>query len=58
MRGKIPVLEQAFVGQFADHHAFLLSTMLARIDETSGRGLVGVDQAAGVAPWRRFQERP
>jgi transposase len=35
MRGKIPVLEQAFVGQFTDHHAFLLSTMLARIDETS-----------------------
>jgi transposase len=35
MRAKIPVLEQAFVGQFTDHHAFLLSTMLARIDETS-----------------------
>jgi transposase len=35
MRGKIPVLEPAFVGQFTDHHAFLLSTMLARIDETS-----------------------
>jgi transposase len=35
MRAKIPVLEQAFVGQFTDHHAFLLATMLARIDETS-----------------------
>ena len=35
MRGKIPLLEEAFVGQFTDHHAFLLRTMLARIDETS-----------------------
>jgi transposase len=29
------VLEEAFVGHFTDHHAFLLRTMLARIDETS-----------------------
>jgi len=35
MRAKIPVLEQAFVGRFTDHHAFLLRTMLARIDEAS-----------------------
>jgi transposase len=35
MRVKIPVLEEAFVGRFTDHHAFLLRTMLARIDETS-----------------------
>jgi transposase len=35
MRRKIPLLEQAFVGRFTDHHAFLLRTMLARIDETS-----------------------
>ncbi|MBA3338597.1 MAG: IS110 family transposase [Geodermatophilaceae bacterium] len=35
MRAKIPVLEQAFVGHFTDHHAFLLRTMLARIDETN-----------------------
>jgi transposase len=32
MRRKIPALEQAFVGRFGDHHAFLLSHMLARID--------------------------
>ena len=32
---KISVLEEAFVGHFTDHHAFLLRTMLARIDETS-----------------------
>lgn len=32
MRRKIPVLEEAFVGRFSDHHAFLLARMLARID--------------------------
>ncbi len=35
MRAKITLLEEAFVGHFTDHHAFLLRTMLARIDETS-----------------------
>lgn len=34
MRAKISLLEEAFVGHFTDHHAFLLRTMLARIDET------------------------
>ncbi len=32
MRAKIPQLEEAFVGHFTDHHAFLLAKMLARID--------------------------
>jgi len=32
MRTKIPQLEEAFVGHFTDHHAFLLTMMLARID--------------------------
>jgi len=32
MRRKIPRLEEAFTGYFTDHHAFLLSTMLARVD--------------------------
>ncbi len=35
MRAKIPLLEEAFVGRFTEHHAFLLRTMLARIDEAS-----------------------
>jgi transposase len=35
MRVKIPLLEEALRGRFTDHHAFLLRTMLARIDETS-----------------------
>lgn len=32
MRRKIPALEEAFVGRFSDHHGFLLTRMLARID--------------------------
>jgi transposase len=32
MRRKTSALEQAFTGQFTDHHAFLLGRMLARID--------------------------
>ena len=35
MRAKIPQLEEAFVGQFTDHHGFLLAKMLARIDALS-----------------------
>jgi transposase len=32
MRGKISALEEAFHGHFTDHHGFLLSKMLARVD--------------------------
>jgi transposase len=32
MRRKINRLEEALTGHFTDHHAFLLSTMLARVD--------------------------
>jgi transposase len=32
LRRKIPALEEAFVGRFSDHHGFLLTTMLARIE--------------------------
>ncbi len=35
MRNKISALEQAFVGSFTDHHAFLLRRMLTRIDALS-----------------------
>ena len=35
MRGKITVLEEAFTGHFTDHHAFLLRTMLGRVDAIS-----------------------
>jgi transposase len=36
MRAKIPALEEAFVGRFTNHHAFLLTKMLARIDALDG----------------------
>ena len=32
LRAKIGALEEAFTGHFTDHHAFLLATMLARVD--------------------------
>ena len=35
LRAKIALLEEAFVGRFTDHHAFLLHTMLGRIDQAS-----------------------
>jgi transposase len=35
LRAKLTALEEAFYGRFSDHHAFLLQTMLARIDQTS-----------------------
>jgi transposase len=35
LRAKLSLLEEAFYGQFSDHHAFLLQTMLDRIDQTS-----------------------
>ncbi|HEX5405359.1 MAG TPA: IS110 family transposase [Pseudonocardiaceae bacterium] len=35
MRKKIPVLQEALTGRFTEHHAFLLSTMLRRIDSVN-----------------------
>ncbi len=42
MRPKIPLLEEAFAGQFTEHHAFLLRLMLARIDE-AGADIAAVE---------------
>jgi transposase len=35
MRAKLGQLQEAFTGQFSKHHAFLLQTMLDRIDQAS-----------------------
>ena len=35
LRAKRGLLEEAFTGHFSDHHAFLLATMLDRIDQAS-----------------------
>ena len=32
LRGKIPQLQEAFVGHFTDHHGFLLAKMISRVD--------------------------
>ena len=52
MRAKITVLEEAFTGQFTDHHAFLLSTMLGRVDAISA-DIAALDAqiAAHAAPY-------
>jgi transposase len=52
MRAKITVLEEAFTGHFTDHHAFLLNTMLARVDAISA-DIAAVDAriAAHAAPF-------
>jgi transposase len=58
MRAKISVLEEAFVGHFTDHHAFLLRTMLARIDETSA-DIAAVEAKVEelIAPFAQAVER-
>lgn len=58
MRTKIALLEEAFVGHFTDHHAFLLSTMPARIDET-GADITAVEARIGelIAPFARAVEQ-
>ena len=35
LRATLGQLQEAFTGQFTDHHAFLLATMLSRIDQAS-----------------------
>jgi len=52
MRGKIASLEQAFVGSFTDHHAFLLKQMLTRIDALN-TGIAELDTRieAQIAPF-------
>ena len=52
MRAKITVLEEAFTGHFTDHHAFLLGTMLARVDAISA-DIAALDDriAAQAAPF-------
>ncbi len=37
MRGKVPILTRALTGRFTEHHAFLLRTMLRRIDAANAQ---------------------
>jgi transposase len=58
MRGKRSQLVEAFTGHFTDHHAFLLATMLGRIDQTSAdiAQLDGKIEAA-IAPFQPAVDR-
>ena len=52
MRAKITILEEAFTGHFTGHHAFLLKTMLGRVDAASA-DIAALDEriAAQAAPF-------
>jgi len=58
MRRKIPALQEAFVGRFSDHHAFLLTRMLARVDSLSA-DIAAVDARIDeqIAPFAEALER-
>jgi transposase len=58
MRVKIPQLEEAFHGFFTDHHAFLLSSMLTRIDQISANiAALETKIEAEIAPFAEAVER-
>ena len=52
MRRKTTQLREAFIGRFTDHHAFLLTKMLARIDQL-GADIADVEERtnAQIAPF-------
>src|SRR5664279_2871168 len=58
MRGKITDLEEAFTGRFDEHHAFLLTKMLTRIDQVS-HDITDLDEciAADIASFAPALER-
>jgi transposase len=58
MRTKIPQLEEAFHGYFTDHHAFLLSSMLTRIDQINAN-IAALDTKieAEIAPFAEAVHR-
>jgi transposase len=58
MRAKIPALQEAFIGRFSDHHAFLLATMLARVDALDGDiAHVETRMEALIAPFAEALDR-
>jgi transposase len=52
LRAKLTQLTEAFCGHFSDHHAFLLATMLGRVDQASADiAALGQDRG-GDRPFR------
>jgi transposase len=58
LRAKRGQLQEAFTGQFTDHHAFLLATMLGRVDQASA-DIAELDRKieAEIAPFGAAVER-
>jgi transposase len=58
LRAKLGQFEEAFTGQFTDHHAFLLATMLSRIDQASA-DIAELDRKieAEIAPFAAAVDR-
>jgi transposase len=58
LRAKRGQLQEAFTGQFSDHHAFLLATMLGRVDQASA-DVAELDRKieAEIAPFGAAVER-
>ena len=58
LRAKLSLLEEAFYGHFSDHHAFLLQTMLARIDQASADiATLEAHIEAEIAPFAQAADR-
>jgi transposase len=58
LRAKLSALQEAFVGRFGDHHAFLLQTMLSRIDQASADiAAVEAKIEAEIAPFQAAADR-
>jgi len=58
LRAKLSQLEEAFYGHFSDHHAFLLETMLARIDQASADiATLEAHIEAEIAPFQAAVDR-
>jgi transposase len=58
LRAKRSLLEEAFTGHFSDHHAFLLQTMLSRIDQASA-DIAELDRKIeeAIAPFAQAADR-
>ena len=58
LRAKLSLLEEAFYGRFSDHHAFLLQTMLARVDQASADSTeLEAHIEAEIAPFAQAADR-
>jgi transposase len=58
LRAKTALLEEAFVGRFSDHHAFLLATMLSRIDQaTADIAAVEAHIEEAIVPFAQAADR-